>query len=260
MTGTRWERALVTGASSGIGAAFARRLAAEGTPVVAVARREDRLRELPGDVEVLTADLTTEDGLALVEARIARGDIDLVINNAGFGSMGVVAEHPADRVVQEVALDVVAVARLTRAALPSLLARGRGGVLNVSSVVGFYPSARMATYGASKAFVNSFTEAIAEETRRTGVRVAVLCPGLTRTEFHDVAGMGGLANLPSLAWQSADEVARVGLDGLDAGHVVIVPGALNKALVAGIKLTPRSLIRRIVGTVQGLRAGGAGRT
>src|SRR5947209_13637318 len=222
----RWERALVTGASSGIGAAFARQLASEGTAVVAVARREDRLRELPGDVEVLAADLTDEAGLASVEARIARGDIDLLINNAGFGSMGLVAELPAERVADEVALDVVAVARLTRAALPSLVERGHGGILNVSSVVGFYPSARMATYGGSKAFVNSFTEAIAQETRRTGVRVAVLCPGLTRTEFQDVAGMGGMANLPSFAWQTADEVARIALDGLAAGKVVIVPGAL----------------------------------
>ena len=250
----RWQRALVTGASSGIGAAFARRLAGQGASVVAVARREERLRDLPGDVEVLAADLTDPDGVAAVEHRIGKGDIDLLVNNAGFTSMGPVVDIAAGKVADEVALLVVAVTRLTRAALPPMLERGRGGILNVSSVVGFYPSAQMATYAGAKAFVNSFTESVAEEVRGSGVQVAVLCPGLTRTEFHGVAGMGELRNLPSFAWMDADAVASAGLDGLARGRTVIVPGAVNKALVATLKVTPRSFTRRAVGIVQRLRS------
>lgn len=254
----RWQKALVTGASSGIGEAFARRLAGEGTAVVAVARREERLKELPGDVEVLAADLTDEADLARVEARLAVGDIDLVINNAGFGTTSRFADIPSERVTREVALDVAAVARLTRAALPPLLARGSGGVLNVSSLVGFYPSPHMATYGGAKAFVNSFTEAVAEEMRGTSVRVAVLCPGLTYSEFHQVANVGNLRNLPAMAWQTADEVARIGLDGLAAGRIVIVPGALNRTVALVTNLVPRSVVRRAAGFVQ--RARGAQHT
>ena len=246
-------KALVTGASSGIGEAFARRLAGEGVPLVAVARREDRLRALPGDVEVLVADLTTEAGVAAVEARLAQDDIDLLINNAGFGTTAPLAEVDPARMVEEIALDVTALARLTRAALPPMLARGSGGILNVSSVVGFFPIPKMATYAGAKAFVTSFTESVAGEMVGTGVRVAVLCPGLTRTEFQDVANEAKARNLPGLLWQSADEVAAAGLAGLRAGKIVIVPGLHNKALAGLAGVTPSGALRRIAGLGQRLR-------
>jgi short-subunit dehydrogenase len=249
----RWERALVTGASSGIGEAFARKLVAEGTKVVAVARREERLRALPGDVEVLVADLSTEEGIASVEARLARGDIDLLVNNAGFGTSGAVADIDPHRVGEEVTVDVVALTRLTRAVLPSLVARGRGGVLNVGSIVGFYPVPHLATYSASKAFVRSFTEAVAVEVRGAGVQVSVLCPGLTRTEFQQASGGSDLRTMPSFVWQSAETVARVGLDGLAAGRVIVIAGRFNRALVVGNALLPNRAVRRIAALVQRMR-------
>ena len=246
-------KALVTGASSGIGEAFARRLADEGRSVVAVARREDRLRALSGDVEVLVADLTTDAGLAAVEHRLAVGDIELLVNNAGFGTTAPLADIPAERMIEEIALDVTAVARLTRAALPAMLTRGSGGILNVSSVVGFFPTPKMATYAGAKAFVTSFTQSVAEEVQGTGVRVAVLCPGLTRTEFQDVANETKSRNLPDLVWQSADQVAEAGLRGLRAGKVVIVPGLHNKALAGLTGVIPSGALRRLAALGQRLR-------
>jgi hypothetical protein len=243
----------VTGASSGIGEAFARLLVAEGTKVVAVARREDRLRALPGEVEVLVADLSTEAGIASVEARLARGDIDLLVNNAGFGTSAALQDIDPDRVVREVTLDVVALTRLTRAVLPTLVHQGRGAVLNVGSVVGFYPVPHLATYSASKAYVRSFSEAIAAEVRDAGVRVSVLCPGLTRTEFQQTSGSSDLRSMPGFVWQSAEAVARAGLDGLAAGRVLIIAGRFNRVLVLGNALLPNRVVRRIVALVQRLR-------
>jgi short-subunit dehydrogenase len=248
-----WTKALVTGASSGIGEAFARRLAAEGTAVVAVARREDRLRALPGDIEVLVADLGTDEGVAAVERRVAVGDLDLVVNNAGFGTTGLLAEIPPERVAQEIAVDVAALARITRAALPVLLERGSGAILNVSSVVGFFPTPKMAVYSGAKAFVTAFTEAVAEEVRGSGVTVSVLCPGLTRTEFQDVAQESQAGNLPAFAWQSAEDVVAEALAGLAAGKVVIVPGLPNKVAVAALGVTPHGLLRRAAGLGQRFR-------
>jgi short-subunit dehydrogenase len=249
-----WRRALVTGASSGIGEALARLLAAQGTSVVAVARREDRLRQLPGDVEVLVADLTDPDGLTRVEARLAVGDVDLLVNNAGFGTGAPLAEIPADRVAAEVALDVVALTRLTRAALPSMLRRGGGGILNVSSVVAFLPTPGMATYSGSKAYVNAFTESVAAEVAAQGVAVTALCPGHTRTEFQGVAHEGQPRRLPGWAWQSAEDVAAAGLAGLAAGRRVVVPGAVNKVLVLAASTAPRPLVRGAIAVVQRRRA------
>jgi short-subunit dehydrogenase len=249
-----WRRALVTGASSGIGEALARLLAAQGTSVVAVARREDRLRQLPGDVEVLVADLTDPDGLTRVEARLAVGDVDLLVNNAGFGTGAPLAEIPADRVAAEVALDVVALTRLTRAALPSMLRRGGGGILNVSSVVAFLPTPGMATYSGSKAYVNAFTESVAAEVAAQGVAVTALCPGLTRTELQGVAHEGQPRRLPGWAWQSAEDVAAAGLAGLAAGRRVVVPGAVNKVLVLAASTAPRPLVRGAIAVVQRRRA------
>jgi short-subunit dehydrogenase len=243
----------VTGASSGIGEAFARRLAAEGTKVVAVARREERLRALPGDVEVLVADLATEDGISAVERRLAIGDIDLLVNNAAFGTSSALSEIDPGRVEREVMLDVVALTRLTRAVLPTLVHQRGGGVLNVGSIAGFYPVPYLATYSASKAYVRSFSEAVATEVRGAGVRVSVLCPGLTRTEFQRTSGGSDLRTMPDFVWQSAETVARIGLDGLAAGRTVVIAGRFNRALVVGNALLPSRAVRRIAALVQRLR-------
>ncbi|MEZ5218956.1 MAG: SDR family NAD(P)-dependent oxidoreductase [Ilumatobacteraceae bacterium] len=187
--------ALVTGASSGIGEAFVRQLATAGIPVVAVARREDRLEALAAEypsVEVLVADLTDRDDLARVERRVsdAGSPIDLVVNNAGFGTSGEVADLDPDRLVREVELNVVALLRLSHAAAGSMVSAGRGWIVNVSSVASFQAMPGLATYSATKAFVTSFTEALNAEVRSAGVIVTALCPGLTRTEFQAVSSAG----------------------------------------------------------------------
>lgn len=248
-------RALVTGASSGIGETFARRLAARGTHLVVVARREDRLDALAAelasarvDVEVLPADLLTDEGLATVERRLAAPEqpVDLLVNNAGFGITGTFAESPLERDLAMVELNVVALVRLTRAGLVAMAERGSGAIVNLSSLAGFQAVPSTAVYAATKAFVTSFTEAVAEEARGSGVRLQALCPGLTRTEFHEVNAFD-VGWLPDAAWQSAGQVVDASLNALESGRVVVVPGALNRMTAAMSWLTPRALRRRLVG-------------
>jgi uncharacterized protein len=254
VTDRRWRTALVTGASSGIGEALARRLAADGVQVVAVARREDRLRALadevpPGTIEVLPADLVAKEDLVRVADR-AR-DVDLLVNNAGFGTSGRFADADPDRVQREIELNVIAVVQLARAALDGMVARDRGWICNVSSVVGFQPAPNLTVYAATKAFVTSFTEGLHEELRGTGVSATALCPGLTRTEFQSVSNpTGRTRTTPKFAWMTADEVAAIGLADTAAGRAVSVPGLPNKALVTATSLLPRALVRRLAGIVQ----------
>ena len=255
MAGTTWVRALVTGASGGIGEEYARQLAAQGADVVLVARSGDALERLAAEVrerngvraDVLVADLQTDAGVRAVEERV--GDVDLLVNNAGYG----IARHLADVEPSDVdgmiRLNVLALARLTRAALPPMLARGHGGIVNVSSVAGFQPSPSFATYNATKAFVTMFTEALALEVHGTGVRVQALCPGLTRTGFQAVAGETGTDGLPDLLWQEPAEVVRASLAGLRRNKVIVVPGAHNKVLVAGSSVLPNGIKRRVAGAV-----------
>lgn len=255
MAGTTWVRALVTGASGGIGEAYARQLAAQGADVVLVARRGEALERLAGELqdrngvrcEVLAADLTTDDGLRTVEARV--GDVDLLVNNAGYGIARHLVEVASEDVDGMIRLNVLALARLTRAALPGMLDRGHGGIVNVSSVAGFQPSPSFATYNATKAFVTMFTEALSLEVQGTGVRVQALCPGLTRTGFQAVAGETGTDGLPDLMWQEPDEVVRASLAGLRRNRVIVVPGAHNKVLVAGSSILPNGIKRRVAGAV-----------
>ena len=245
-------RALVTGASSGIGEEMARCLGAARVPMVLVARRRDRLEALaaqfPG-TEVLVADLCAPEGVAVVEARITAPDapeVDLVVNNAGFGTTGYVHELDSDRLADEVRLNVLALLRLSHAAARTMVPRGRGYLLNVSSIASFQPGPRLATYCATKAFVTSFTSALHEELRGTGVRVTALCPGLTRTEFQSVSSAGGgTTEFPDFVWMGAAEVARAGLDAVAAGRALEVPGPVNKAVVAASSVTPPGLARRI---------------
>jgi hypothetical protein len=243
--------ALVTGASAGIGAAFARRLATDGYDVVAVARDAARLealaKELPTRTEVLPADLTVPDELARVEARVRKG-VDLLVNNAGFGTTGRFVELPVDGEEREIRLNVLAVVRLTHAALEAMLARGAGGIINVSSVAGFQPAPTNATYTATKAFVTTFTESVYEELRGTGIRVLALCPGFTRTEFQQRAGYDA-RQVPGPLWMRADEVVDEALAALRRGKAICVPGGLNRAAVAFAHLAPRGVARRVAGMV-----------
>ena len=244
--------ALVTGASSGIGAAFARALAAEGYDLVVVARDGQRLAEQGAELSTrhgitvtpLAADLTTEEGCAAAEARLTEvaTPVDLLVNNAGMALNLSFLRTTPDDLDRMLALNVQAVQRLTRAALPGMVERGGGDVINVSSVAGFMAMPG-STYAASKAWVTNFSESVGLAVRRHGVRVLALCPGFTRTEFQQRAGIdrGGL---PSWLWLSADEVVRVGLRDLRRGKLVSVPDWRYKTAVFGLRYGPRRLIQR----------------
>ncbi len=248
--------ALVTGASSGIGEAMVEVLGEAGIPTVIVARRRDRLDELAArfeHIEVLDADLTTADGLAAVAARVADAalPIDLLVNNAGFGTSGDFHELDVDRLDREVQLNIAALTRLTHTALAAMIPRGRGYVLNVSSVASFQPAPKLAVYAATKAYVTSLTESLHEEVRGTGVHVTALCPGLTRTEFQSVSNSDSYAGqYPTFAWLEAREVAQAGLDDVARGKALSVPGLLYKGMVTGSSVMPRGLARRLASLVQ----------
>jgi uncharacterized protein len=252
-----YQSALVTGASSGIGERLARRLAADGCDLVILARRTGRLEALAAElsgahqvrVEVLTADLTSPAGLAAARARLSDPGrpIELLVNNAGFGSSGSFADLPVGRAEDQVRLNVTAVVRLTHAALPDMLGRGHGGILNVSSVAGFVPSPGAAAYGATKAFVTSFSESLAAEVKGRGVHVTALCPGFTRTDGPGRSGAGPAA---ALAWLDADQVARAGLEAVAAGRVLSVPGAQYKSAVSLTRVVPRAVVRSAAAAVR----------
>ena len=247
--------ALVTGASAGIGAAFAEALAARGNDLVLVARDTARLDQLAArlksahgvDGEVLTADLTAEDGVSTVEERL-RTPVDLLVNNAGFGTVGKFAELPLEAELREIQLNVVALVRLCRAALQAMIEQGAGGIINVASVAAFQPTPFNATYGATKAFVRSFSHSLHEEARGTGVRVTVLCPGFTKTEFQERAGIDS-SGIPGFLWQAAEEVVAAGLQANDRNRAECVPGILNRVSASLSDAVPPSLSRRMAGRV-----------
>jgi short-subunit dehydrogenase len=254
-----FTRALVTGASSGIGAEFVRLLSTAGVACVVVARREDRLNDLaaqfPG-TEVLVADLGTEAGVARVAERIASqtDPVDLVINNAGFGTSGKFSSLDPDRLAGEIALNITAVTRLSHAALATMVPKRRGWLINVSSVASFQASPYLSVYAATKAFVTNLTESLQAEVAGNGVNVTALCPGLTRTEFQEVSNTEEfITAFPSFAWTGAEMVAAAGLKAVVAGKTIEVPGALYKALVGTSSVTPRWLSRRISLGVQSFR-------
>ena len=245
--------ALVTGASSGIGAAFARRLAADGYDLALVARRKDRLEQLAGElqsqrgirVDVLAADLTKDAEVKGVEEYIvAAGKLELLVNNAGFGTSGRFYESSLAGQDAMHRLHVLATVRLTHAALQQMTARGKGAIINVSSVAAYAPSPGSASYGATKAWMNSFTEGLYLDLKSAGVpvRVQAVCPGFTVTEFHDVLGSDRRA-VPASWWMSAEKVVDASLKGLARGKLIVVPGALYKFFVAVLRLLPRSIYR-----------------
>ncbi len=258
MTRERWSTALVTGASSGIGREFARALAVRGCDLVIVARRHDRLESLASelrsdhqvDVEVMAADLTERDDLAEVETRLrdVAPPIDLLVNNAGMATYGPFLEIDVEDEDTEIRLNVLAVARLAHVALPGMVERGSGAIVNVSSLAGMQPVPFNTTYAATKAFVSSFSESLHEELRGTGVRVMALCPGFVKTEFHDAAEIEAGA-IPAAAWLDADDVVATALRDLERGEAVSVPGLGYRTLAAASRVTPRPVVRRVVGEV-----------
>lgn len=248
--------ALITGASSGIGEAMVQLLGEAGIPQVIVARRVDRLDELAAryhGVEVLAADLSTAEGVDAVVHRITdpKRPIDLVVNNAGFGTSGEFHGLDPERLAREVALNVSALTLISRAALGVMVPARRGYLLNVSSVVSFQPAPKLAVYAATKAFVTSLSESLHEEVRGTGVHVTALCPGLTRTEFQSVSRTESYTTqYPSMAWMSATDVAAAGLHDVAKGDALSVPGMINKALAVMSGVAPRTLARRVASLVQ----------
>ena len=247
--------ALITGASSGLGAVFARALAARGFDLILVARRADRLERLAEElkaaggvsVETISADLTREGDLAAVEQRVSRAqELTLLVNNAGFGMRGRFVE--ADMESQDLMhrLHILATMRLTHAALRGMAVRDRGGVVNVSSVAAFAATPGSVSYHATKAWINHFTEALALELAAAGSRVKVqaLCPGFTYTEFHDVMGMDR-KTIPQGLWMKAETVVEASLKGLERGKLIVVPGLRYKLLVAFMALIPGFLRRAL---------------
>lgn len=245
--------ALITGASSGIGEALARRLARDRKHLGLVARRVDRLEALAAeirsahrvDVDVLPADLTRADAVAgLVRELDARGlDVDWLVNNAGFGTVGLFHALPVARELEQIALNVDALVELTGRLLPAMVQRRQGVVMNVASVGAYLPSPNMATYTATKAFVLSFSEAIAEELRESGVRVLCVCPGVTRTEFQATAHVD-TGHVPGFLQQTAEQVADEAVEAVGRGAVV-VNGVLNRLTVNALKFVPHSVITRL---------------
>ena len=255
--GRHWDRALVTGASAGIGRAMAVQLAASGVDLVLVARSGDRLEELAAelradgtgpDVEVLAADLSDPAGLAVVEKRVAADEapIDLLVNNAGLGYEGPFHTQDASEVSETIGVNVVALVRLTHAALAPMTARGRGQVVLISSMASLQGMPMTAVYSATKAFITSFGEAIYEELRGTGVVATTVLPGLTHTEFHQ-RGRWDLDKWPSVGWQDADAVAAEALAAAARSRPEVVTGRLNRFLAVLSTTAPRHLRRSIIG-------------
>jgi len=253
----------VTGASSGIGEEFARRFAERGHAVTIVARRAERLEQLAEDlrsrygatVDVLVADLETARGRNSVAKLLRERSPWVLVNNAGYGTRGRLADLDASRERAEVQLNVVSTHDLSLAVLPGLLRAGAGGIINVASTAAFQSLPYMATYAATKAFILHFTEALAEELRGSGARAMALCPGPVRTEFSEVAGVQDYMELARPMSMSAAKCVSTALRAFDRGTAVCVPGPLNSAATLGPRLAPRVVVRKVTGQIFRPRSG-----
>lgn len=241
--------ALITGASAGIGAVFARALAARGYDLILVARRRGRLEALAAELgpsaEILEADLADSAQLKLVEARAsAEPRLELLVNNAGFGVSGRFWETDVEMQTRLHLLHILAVMRLTHAALGPMTARNRGAIINVASVAGFVHSPGSVTYSASKSWIKSFTEGLDLELKSAGsaVKVQALCPGYTHSEFHDVAGIDP-KTIPAALWTSAEDVVQASLAGLERNKLIVIPGWRYQFLVGLLRVLPSSWVR-----------------
>ena len=248
--------ALITGASAGIGREFARQLAGRASAVLLVARRRDRLEELRDELTARASNLTVHIHVSDLAAQGAAEElahlvgeqqiaIDLLINNAGVGDQGHFATGDRKRTDAMLQLNITALTVLTHLFLPSMIARKRGAILNVSSCASFLPLPRMAVYAATKAYVTSFSEALHAEVHKHGVSVSALCPGPVHTEFNDLAQRADERGerAPEFTYVSAEEVARLGLAGVEQNRAVVVPGAVMKAAMFLVRLTPMPLLR-----------------
>ena len=225
-----------------------------GHRLVLVARRKERLEELAADLgnaRAIAIDLSKPGASAelIRDVEVAGEQVDLLVNNAGFGLIGRFAELDAARQRQMIDLNVGALTDLCRAVAPQMIARKSGSILNVASTAAFQPGPKMAVYFATKAFVLSLSEALHEELKPHGVHVTCLCPGPTRTEFGDVAGFGGNGMFDRVAMESP-AVVKAGLEGLDNNRAVVVPGAINKIGAASTRFAPRSVVRKIAGAIK----------
>jgi short-subunit dehydrogenase len=248
------EVTLITGASAGLGAEFARQCAARGEELALVARRRDRMEalaaEIGGKVHVFEADLAREGAAASLIAELAAEGlgVDTLINNAGFGLAGKFADRPLARLSEMIDLNCRTLVELCHLVLPAMRERRRGGILNVASTAAFQPGPNMAVYYATKAFVLSFTEALHHELKGTGIRVSALCPGPTESEFGEVAD----SKSPTLERMKgpADIVVRAGLRGLARNKAVVIPGLANKVTAQASRFLTRAAMRRIVGRIK----------
>jgi uncharacterized protein len=244
---------LITGASAGLGAEFARQCVKRGEALALLARRRDRLEQLRdrigGDVTIFAADLSLPgapaDLLAQMEAQGLL--IETLINNAGFGLGGRFGAQPPERLTEMINLNVRALTELSRLVLPGMIARRRGAILNVASTAAFQPGPNMAVYYATKAYVLSLTEALHQELKGTGIKVTALCPGPVATEFFDVAQVTGF--LPKIA-ADASGVVRAGLKALDRNQAIVVPGVSNKLMTQSHRILPRALMRRVMARIK----------
>jgi uncharacterized protein len=254
------DRALVTGASSGIGADLARELAAGGHDLVLVARGEDKLRALAGELEkahaiqaqVIGADLAEPDAAVRLKKTLdERGlDVDVLINNAGYALYGRFAETDAHDEMRMIQVNIVALTQLTKLLLPAMLERKKGRILNVASTAAFQPGPLMAVYYASKAYVLSLSEALANECGGSGVTVTALCPGPTSTGFQARANMQESKLVKGKDIMSSAEVAKAGYRALMKGKAVVIPGASNKMLAQAVRFLPRSTVTKLVRSAQ----------
>jgi short-subunit dehydrogenase len=246
--------ALITGASAGLGVEFARQLSSRGHALVLAARRKERLEALAselGNARAVEIDLSDADaaGRLMADVEAAGQEVELLVNNAGFGLIGRFAELDPHRQREMIDLNVGALTELCRAVAPGLIKRRSGGIINVASTAAFQPGPKMAVYFATKAYVLSFTEALHEELKPHGIRVSCLCPGPTRTEFGEVAGFRGNGLFERVAMESP-EVVRAGLKGLDRNHAVVVPGLPNKITAASTRFAPRPWVRKIASAIK----------
>ena len=247
--------ALITGASSGIGAEFARQLAALGFNLVLTARREEKLAVLAAELqanhnitaEVIAADLAQADHVARLETRMAELNLAVLVNNAGFGTTGGLMNSSLDQQMAMLNVHVMAAMRLCRAALSGMTARASGVIINVSSISAFFPSPGDVNYPASKAYLNVFSQALQAEVLDNGIIVQALCPGFTVTEFHDPDKMTGFDRdkVPSALWMTAEAVVSTSLHSLSPNRVICIPGKRYQLMVAGTKSSPTALILKI---------------